>query len=280
MKRHCSIIALLALAFLSFSCSDLKNDLPTATSPGLQLHGQGWIDKTSVNFHGTAIEANGWDLAGCKQCHGPNYSGGTSQSSCLTCHNKQGGPENCTVCHGSTNAAPPRDLSGNTAASYAGVGTHQSHLSVPDSLGPAVRCSECHTVPAALTSAGHIDTTAGAEVQFAGSVVTSSLAAFAGPGVPTYSRSTMKCDNIYCHGYFPNGNKVSPVWNDTTGQYHACGSCHGDPTKSGIGNQALPKTLANGGTHPNDIQCSKCHYASIDVNYKLLGSLHINGKID
>jgi predicted CxxxxCH...CXXCH cytochrome family protein len=278
MRRHqILLITILSLAGLFMSCSDLKQDLPTATSAGPQIHAQGWSVAASANFHGTEIAKNGYDLSSCKECHGPNYSGGTSEASCLTCHSKPGGPENCTVCHGSINAAPPTDLSGNTASSFPGVGTHQSHLLVPDTLGALVACNECHTVPTSLTSPGHIDTTAGAEVQFLGSVVTSKLA---GSGTPSYSHGTLKCANTYCHGNFPNGNNVSPVWNDVSGQYHACGSCHGDPTKSGIGNKALPKTAANGGTHPNNIQCSNCHSAVIDANYKFKGTLHMNGRLD
>lgn len=35
----------------------------------------------------------------------------------MKCHTKPSGPENCTVCHGGVNAAPPRDVLGNTARS-------------------------------------------------------------------------------------------------------------------------------------------------------------------
>jgi predicted CxxxxCH...CXXCH cytochrome family protein len=277
-RRHqILIIPILSLAVLLISCSDLKKDLPTATTAGPQIHVKGWANAGSSTFHGTAIAQSGYDLSLCQECHGLNYSGGTSGSACLTCHSKPGGPENCTVCHGSTNAAPPQDLSGNTARSYAGVGSHQSHLLISNALSAVVVCNECHKVPTSLTSPGHIDTTAGAEVQFLGPVVTSS---FAGPGASSYSHSTLKCVNTYCHGNFPNGNNMSPVWNDTTGQYQACGSCHGDPTKTGVGNKALPKTAANGGTHPNSTQCSNCHPNAIDGNYKFKGTLHMNGRLD
>jgi predicted CxxxxCH...CXXCH cytochrome family protein len=281
MKRQQQIVwsGIIGLAVLLISCSDLKTDLPTATTAGTQIHGQGWKDSLSANFHGIAIQIAGWNMDNCKECHGPDYKGGSSRSSCLSCHNKPGGPENCTVCHGGINAAPPRDLLGNTEISFVGVGAHQSHLTA-NILFATTSCNECHIVPISMVSSGHMDTTVGAEVQFYGPIVTSNLPSLAGPGEPSYSRSIFKCDNIYCHGYFQNGNNVSPIWNDTTDQYSACGSCHGDITKSTIGDKALPMTSLNGGTHPNDNRCYNCHPSVINSNYQLNVSKHVNGKID
>jgi predicted CxxxxCH...CXXCH cytochrome family protein len=274
------IVTNLSLAVLVLSCSDLKKDLPTETTAGPQIHGQGWKDTASTNFHGLAIQSTGWSMNSCKECHGTDYRGGSSGSSCLSCHNKPGGPENCTVCHGGMNFAPPKDLAGNTSDSSPGVGAHQSHLLGTDSIAAAVKCNECHIVPLTLTAVGHIDSTAGTEVTFNGSVVTSSLALRAGSATPTFLNSTLTCDNTYCHGYFPNGNKQSVVWNDVSGQASACGSCHGDATKSTIGEKALPKTSLNGGTHPNDTRCVNCHPRVIDANYKLTLSKHIDGQIE
>jgi predicted CxxxxCH...CXXCH cytochrome family protein len=258
----------------------LKNDLPTATEAGPQIHGQGWTDTASTNFHGIAIQNAGWRLTGCQKCHGMDYRGGSAQSSCLTCHTKSGGPENCILCHGgSNNAAPPNDLAGNTATSFPGVGTHQSHVAALDTIALAIACSECHTMPTAFNSPGHIDSTAGAEVVFNGAILHEPLALKA-VGTPNYSRTTLTCQNTYCHGNFPNGNNISPVWNNVSGQYHACGSCHGDVTKSTIAEKALPKTSLTGGTHPNDLQCSKCHGRVIDTSYRLISNRHVNGRID
>jgi predicted CxxxxCH...CXXCH cytochrome family protein len=242
-------------------------------------HVAGWTTVANTGFHGNAIQNLGWKMDNCKVCHGTDYRGGSSRSSCYTCHNKAGGPENCTVCHGGTNAAPPQDLAGHTSASFAGVGTHQSHIMGVDTLG-LTACNECHAVPSSLGAIGHIDNTAGSEVVFAGSVVTSPFAAFAGSAAPSYSHTTLRCDNTYCHGYFPNGNRQSPLWNDTTGQFHACGSCHGDVTKSTIADKSLPKTSINGGTHPNDNRCYNCHPNVINTSYKFIGSKHLNGKLD
>jgi predicted CxxxxCH...CXXCH cytochrome family protein len=285
MMKHQHILVLISLSLtvLFVSCSDLKRDLPTATSSGVQVHNAGWIDESSANFHGKAIQGNGWNTSDCKSCHGPDYSGGTSGKSCLLCHNQAGGPENCRTCHGGNNAAPPKDLAGNTNSPR--VGAHQAHL-LADSVFAAVSCNECHTVPSTLASAGHIDLTGRAEVLFNGSVVKSSFGSHAGTATRSYSYTSFRCDNIYCHGYFPNGNNASPVWNDVTGQYKACGSCHGDTSQSTIGLRALPKTRLNGGTHlsqqdnSNILQCYRCHSSAIDANYKLSSSKHVNGYVD
>lgn len=190
-------------------------------------------------------------------------------------------PYNCNSCHGNvTNAAPPKDLEGNTSISESEVSTHQSHLLASDSVGAAVACNECHIVPKLASDTGHLDLIAGAELTFQGDVVSSNLSALAGSARPAYSQATLKCDNTYCHGYFPNGNKVSPTWTDESGQYRACGSCHGDVTKTASGDRALPKTSLTGGFHPNNTNCSQCHSRTINASYQVNASLHINGRID
>jgi predicted CxxxxCH...CXXCH cytochrome family protein len=204
-----------------------------------------------------------------------DYSSPTSTVS------KNYNPYNCNTCHGNeTNAAPPKDLKGNTSISAPGVGVHQSHLLASHSISASVACNECHTVPALYDDTGHLDSSIGAEVIFQGDVVTSNLAALAGSAQPAYSHTTLKCDNTYCHGYFPNGNKAAPTWTDESGQYRACGSCHGDPLQTTIGNKALPKTSLNGGFHPNNTNCSQCHPKTINASYQLIVTYHINGRID
>jgi len=271
-QQQALLITILSLAVLMISCSDLKTNLPTETIAGTQIHGQGWKDTASTNFHGLAIQSAGWSMNNCKECHGPDYKGGSSHSSCLMCHNKPGGPENCTVCHGSFNPAPPKDLDGNTSESSPGVGAHQAHLLAIDTLATPIACNECHVVPTSFSAAGHIDSTGEATVMF---LVSKRYSAG-----QTFSPSTSTCDNTYCHGNFPNGNKKSVVWNDVSGQASACGSCHGDVTKSTLADKALPKTSLTSGTHPNDNRCYNCHSSVITTTYKLNVSKHLNGNLD
>ena len=123
-------------------------------------HQSGWVSPANDNFHGQAIRAANWSLENCARCHGQDYRGGTTGSSCYTCHAGEQGPESCNVCHGSgTNFAPPQDLNNNTATTAIGVGAHQLHMTMFD------RCSICHIVPTSVDETGHIDDTSYAEVQ-------------------------------------------------------------------------------------------------------------------
>ncbi len=72
----------------------------------------------------------------------------------------------CNSCHGSTGTptnnssalnAPPKDSLGNSATTARGVGAHQAHLSPTNPIGKQVVCADCHQVPAAVNSVGHID---------------------------------------------------------------------------------------------------------------------------
>ncbi len=261
---------------------------------GANIHGRGWETKTSSNFHGKVIAANGWDMRPCQTCHGASYAGGKVPSSCRTCHNQGGGPEDCATCHGTTNPAPPRDLNGNTAKTFRGVGAHQIHY-LGSTLGAAMMCNDCHVVPGAIYAAGHIDASANAEVVIGGAIArtvtnepstvnySSTLPLFA-PS-PSYDATTLKCSNSYCHGNFKNGNTTfAPVWNDATGSQMACGTCHGDVTKPTLLEKALPKTAAQGGTHPSipvGWTCANCHGEVVNANTQIISSTkHINGKLN
>jgi predicted CxxxxCH...CXXCH cytochrome family protein len=133
--------------------------------------------------------------------------------------------EACTSCHGGHNAAPPRDVAGDTRTSAAGVGAHQTHV-LGTSSSRAVLCGECHLVPKAVLDSGHVDSALPAEVIFSG-------AALAYGASPTYSNG--RCQNTACHGAtFPDGNasggtNTAPIWTKVDGTEASCGSCHGLP---------------------------------------------------
>ena len=123
-------------------------------------HNTEWAQADKDGFHGEFIQADNWSMASCHSCHGTDYRGGKTGSSCYVCHTQEEGPEACNTCHGSAeNDAPPQDLSNNTSESFIGVGAHQKHL------GSTGACSFCHEVPNSLSDAGHIDDTPFAEVK-------------------------------------------------------------------------------------------------------------------
>jgi predicted CxxxxCH...CXXCH cytochrome family protein len=293
MKYSILFFTLILSLTLFISCSDLKEDI-TTSAPKLSIHDDGIVNPTSPNFHGNIVRSANWDMKQCQQCHSANYSGGTAGTSCYNsgCHNTPGGPEACNTCHGDfvnpLLVSPPRALSGAILPSERGVGAHTKHLS-GNQMGKAVECTECHTIPNGFSDPIHIDQTPGAELVFGsftrmatnipgGFNYQPSLGNF-NPN-PTFDTNSGSCSNTYCHGYFKNGNLNNVVLftAQTTGA--ACGTCHGDPA---TGNP-LPKTVAEGGTHPPNQNCATCHTGIVEVNgntYTILDkNKHMNGKLN
>ncbi|MDP1678069.1 MAG: CxxxxCH/CxxCH domain-containing protein, partial [Bacteroidota bacterium] len=182
------------------------------------MHDKSFGVISSPNFHAKYLKTNNYNLQSCQSCHGTAYDGGgVAVKSCNTCHNKPSGPENCTTCHGSTNAAPPKDLADNVLPTFRGVGAHQKHL-LGGVLNLGIACNECHKVPTVFSSQGHIDATSYAEVKFDSASVFFTANA-------SYNATNISCTNTYCHGNFNGGNNLSVTWNDTSSTVAACGTC-------------------------------------------------------
>lgn len=114
-------------------------------------HVAGWTQKVDLGFHGQSIRSRNWSMTTCRSCHGKDYRGGRTGSSCYACHTAEAGPEACNVCHGNAaHSHPPEDLSGNTSTSALGVGAHEKHMAI-------FRCTHCHVVPDSVAAPGHID---------------------------------------------------------------------------------------------------------------------------
>jgi predicted CxxxxCH...CXXCH cytochrome family protein len=247
---------------------------------GINVHGAGYIDPNSPAFHGKFIAGKNWDMTQCSQCHGANYAGGVASPSCNTCHKQQGGPEACNTCHGDfanpQSIAPPRALNSSTSTDYAGVGAHQIHLN-GIKIASNLACNECHQVPSALKSSGHIDNTPHAEIVFGSNATRNNSAA-------AYNYDNNKCSNTYCHGNFKFnkansqyqfiytedaivGNNYSPKWNKVDGTEGACGTCHGLPPK---------------GHQVSDLRsCGTCHQGIVDSRGNIIDPVkHINGEVN
>jgi predicted CxxxxCH...CXXCH cytochrome family protein len=309
MKTPYLFLALFALlsGLLVSSCTELKTDLPS--SPGTSgIHGPGWSEKASANFHGTWLKSKGYDLSKCATCHSSSFTGGTSGVSCGNsgCHVDLNGapksPASCNTCHGTfaglagdtVSFAPPQNTGGDTAVTARGVGGHWMHLAGTRIAVP-LRCGDCHNVPASLFASGHLDSPLPAEVQInsvRGRTVTnepttdeydSALPLFT-PN-PTYDPVTGKCSNVYCHGNFKNGNTTNaPMWTAARGTQAVCGSCHGDVTKSDPVERAWPKSESQGGSHLDffaGAACADCHDGVVDANMVIIDSTkHMNGKLN
>jgi predicted CxxxxCH...CXXCH cytochrome family protein len=140
----------------------------------------------------------------------------------------------CNACHGSGSSdAPPQDTAGNTATSARGVGAHQQHLATTNRFMP-VACTDCHRVPGAVSSVGHIDSPLPAEL------------VFSTRGGPTTQWNGSRCSNNYCHGATigAGGTATAPLWTTVDGSFATCTACHGNPPP-------LP--------HPQNAACEQCH---------------------
>jgi len=261
----------------------------TSCHTTITVHKTGITNPTSANFHGKFLKSSSWNIFACASCHSSNFSGGSTSPTCKTsgCHSSAQGPAACNTCHGDFNnpsqISPPEDLSGNTSTSFAGVGAHVKHLSAYANA-ISLACSECHTVPTDVNSAGHLGSDGKAEFNFG--TFTNKF------GGTSYDFGNNKCANTYCHGHFefkksdagsPTaenqytsdkmvGNNRSPVWTNLSGGETKCFSCHGK-------NDADPSPI--GHVSYTIDQCVWCHASVVDASGTIIDKTkHINGKIN
>lgn len=208
--------------------------------------------------------------AACGACHGmPPPSPHPQGDNCELCHAPVAGPGQtiaiparhvdgvedvegefvCTNCHGSENAAPPKDLMGLDDSPQ--VGAHQAHLLGTGRSAP-VPCVTCHLEvdPNNPDQPGHFDTPPPAEITFAGLAVQGGAAA-------TYTE--LSCAGTYCH---VDG---TPRWDDPPLE---CTGCHAMPPEDDV---------HGGGTAS---LCERCHQAAGPDQTIADASLHVNGAVE
>lgn len=165
-------------------------------------------------------------------------------------------------CHGAgSNNAPPKSISGITDTSFVGVGAHQQHV-VGSTWHRPVTCADCHMLPAAVDSPGHIDGDNKAELTF-GSV--------AGAG-STWNGTTC---TVGCHGNAAIGAAIpAPQWTKVDGTQSACGSCHGT---AGTGMSAEHRRhIVN-----ENMDCTECHAEVIGLGRAFVNAArHVDGLND
>jgi predicted CxxxxCH...CXXCH cytochrome family protein len=240
-------------------------------------HGAASLGGTHAQPTWTLVDGS---QATCGSCHStPPPAPHPADANCATCHptmeegsltfrdpashingvvdlSDAGATGGCTTCHGSTNSAPPKDLSGDTASTVAGVGAHQAHLG-PSAWHNEITCARCHVVPTTVDAPGHRDGDNLAEVPFD-----------ALNPAATYTAATTTCSNLYCHGN-GRGNTGTMSW--VTPGALACGRCH-----SVTGNNMSGKH----DKHINDenMNCNECHLAVVSQNQQIIApALHVNG---
>lgn len=244
------------------SCADTWCHGP---SSGEANDSPSWVSAAALSCtscHGAPPPAPHPQLEDCSRCHGAVVAEDNVSIADRARHvdgvvDVEMDPS-CTSCHGAETPAPPVDVSGQSATTFAGVGAHQAHSS--GERARAVPCNECHAVPADALDPGHIDTPLPAEVVFTG-------VATAFGAVPVYEDGT--CSQTACHGgVFPEnhrsgGTTLAPQWTKVDGTQASCGGCHGLPP---------PRP------HPYPTDCSQCHenVAADNVSF-VRPDLHVDG---
>jgi len=149
------LLPLLGLSVLLLNaCSD-PQEAPTAAQNQVNVHGEGWRDPTSQNFHGKVLAAQSYDAKSCRPCHGSDFDGGLVGSSCRKCHAVYPHPQNwiagpashsaflksnrydlkaCQICHGQD---------------YSLVKVNNSCLTCHAQPNGPEACNTCHGNPAA-----------------------------------------------------------------------------------------------------------------------------------
>lgn len=229
------------------------------------LHARGVLDPASGEFHGATVAALGWDLGVCARCHGEDFAGGSSGASCNGCH--AGGPTGCQSCHSLDERRAPRGAQGGARPYGAGLldGAHRRHADA------GLSCAECHRVPEAWDSAGHVRGAAG-DGGLAGSADPAPAEVVLGEGArrggaePSYAGG--RCTGVYCHGATlagGGGAAPAPSWRGGPAQ-GGCGSCHGAPPPSHADDRcevchppAAARHLDGVVTVGDGAGCSGCH---------------------
>jgi predicted CxxxxCH...CXXCH cytochrome family protein len=245
----------------------------------------------------TAPVWGGTSQAACGACHGlPPPSPHPAGTGCGTCHagytsstvnvstHVDGKVESstlgCTSCHGDASRpsaiapAPPAEAAnpaGGTAP-WAGDGASGAHLKhlVAGALGPAVACSECHTVPTkAPQGAGDPHGDGRVTIAFG-------TRARTGGSSPSFSATALTCSGTYCHGAtLQGGTARTPVWTRTDGSQVTCGSCHANPPSDATHNGLAAGTA-----------CRGCHTGyggtkgGAPGTFTVNAALHLNGAVD
>lgn len=161
----------------------------------------------------------------------------------------------CTTCHGSTNSAPPKDLSGDLERTAAGVGAHQNHLG-PSTWHHEVTCTSCHVVPTTVDAPGHRDGDNIAELTFDGMNPTA-----------TYTAATTTCATLYCHG---NGRASTGTISWLAQGPLGCTSCHATDGNGMSGDHR--KHVREG------LSCDDCHRDVVNAAMTIIAAdLHIDG---
>jgi len=196
-------------------------DPATRTCANVYCHGGAFDD--DLARAPAPVWTTAGDQASCGGCHGvpPSGHAPAAVEDCVRCHGAAPGAHvdgvvdlgdnsgTCGACHGDASSpAPPRGLHGERFTTAIAVGAHRAHVEAPSGLRGPIACAECHVMPAAVDTPGHVDSAPPAEVILASG---------------TWDREAATCAGTGCHG------AATPVWTRVGLGEASCGTCHGVP---------------------------------------------------
>jgi predicted CxxxxCH...CXXCH cytochrome family protein len=146
------------------------------------------------------------------------------------------------------------------------VGAHRSHLGASD-WRATILCSDCHQVPEAMGTEGHLDGPP-ADLTF-------SRTAVAGGATPDYVADG-GCGNVYCHGATldAGGTNTDPDWVTVDGTQAACGDCHNTGSNPSILGGRHSQHLREG------LDCADCHNTLNGSGDIVRPAQHIDGVVE
>jgi predicted CxxxxCH...CXXCH cytochrome family protein len=230
----------------------------------------------------------GYGNCSATKCHGSGVPvwGGALYSTTVQCENCHGSAATSPFYSTAATGATPTKVTDETDSK---VGAHFAHLTARAAYTNTISCGTCHSVPATVSTAGHMD--GSATPAFSGTALLNSAN-------PSYATST--CSNTYCHGAkmiggSSNGTDTSPTWTQTTlitgtpSKTGDCAACHGcPPNTASHGSEALSACIgchdhvnadgsftsgANRGKHMDGIvqasggDCLGCHSALVAADF-------------
>jgi predicted CxxxxCH...CXXCH cytochrome family protein len=261
-------LILIIIGFVSYSCSDLKNDISNPAS--VTVHSVNSLNKSSQDFHGLTVKANG--LESCKTCHAATFKGGTAGVSCSS-----------TLCHSTTIAVHQTGILDTKSANYHGlfISTNKVAMST---------CNECHGVNFAGGVASPACTQCHTTISVHKTGISDPASAnFHGRYVQSLNWDMSKCKE--CHGSTYAGGVASPSCNKchtNSGGPEACNTCHGSFTNPSLIappvdlNRNTDTKYAGVGAHSTHllnvkigslVKCNECHVVPTSVS----SAGHIDG---
>ena len=227
------------------------------------LHGDKYTRSTS-NKVATSNTNSTFGTCNTTSCHGQNspvWGANTSLPQCQKCHADQ----NSATFY--SNAIPQV-----TSPTDSHVGAHDAHLKGSSNYTAAYTCATCHTTPATVGAAGHMDGTTQVDYPIGSAARNNGVSA-------SYSAVDGSCVT-YCHGSgfatASKGSNTAPVWSNTaylsgTPGLAECATCHGFPPSTSDHDGLVPASLGT---------CHDCHLnVNTDATFVSKG-VHINGSVD